>query len=67
MAKGNRALAHKMTKHIQDKRYGGTPRKTWALDTTPGIFAPRGASERRTPKAEIRAYHDQIMRLAAHW
>ena len=67
MANGNRALAQKMAKHIQDKRYGGTPRKTWSLDTTPGNFKARGASERRTPKADIRASHDQIMRLAAHW
>ena len=65
--KGNRNLAQKMAKHIQQRRYGGTPRKTWSLDTTNGTFAPRGVSEASTPKAEVRAMHDQIMRLAAHW
>jgi len=65
--KGNRNLAQKMAKHIQQRRYGGTPRKTWALDTTAGNFSPRGVSMPCTPKAELRASHDQIVRLAAHW
>jgi hypothetical protein len=36
MAKGNRNLAAKHAKACQQRRYGGAPKKTWALDTFKG-------------------------------
>jgi hypothetical protein len=66
MAKGNRSLAAKAMKHSQDRRYGGAPRKTWALDTTAGNFAPRGFT---TPsdKADARETLARIALFAEHF
>lgn len=32
MARGNRSLAMKKIKAVHQSRYGGTPKKTWAMD-----------------------------------
>jgi hypothetical protein len=66
MAKGNRALAQKMTKHIQQRRYGGAPRATWSLDKTAGDFAPRGYTMQST-KHEARETCARIALFAAHF
>ena len=66
MAKGNRALAQKMAKHIQQRRYGGTPRATWARDTTPGTFEARGYTMQST-KHEARETCARIALFAAHF
>ena len=66
MAKGNRSLAAKAMKHSQARRYGGAPRKTWALDTTPGTFEARGYTM-PSMKAEARETCARIAVFAAHF
>ena len=66
MSKGNRSLAQKMTKHIQQRRYGGAPRATWSLDKTAGDFAPRGYTM-PSMKGEARETCARIAMFAAHF
>lgn len=66
MARGNRNLAAKAMKHAQDRRYGGAPRKTWALDTSAGNFAPRGYTM-PSGKQEARETLARIALFAEHF
>jgi len=66
MARGNRNLAAKAMKHSQDRRYGGAPRKTWALDTSAGNFAPRGYTM-PSGKQEARETIARIALFAEHF
>lgn len=66
MARGNRNLAAKAMKHSQDRRYGGAPRKVWALDTSAGNFAPRGYTM-PSGKQEARETIARIALFADHF
>jgi len=66
MARGNRNLAAKAMKHSQDRRYGGAPRKVWALDTSAGNFAPRGYTM-PSGKQEARETLARIALFADHF